>query len=640
MPFSPRLSDGAGGLAPAFPLAPVASQVFIVLALLLGVAGSVEAGRIYDPASMPKASYVAPLAAYPEASYRAKDFSVIKKGDWYHLFYTRVQRFVPHHWSDGTRTVLNETCFGHAISADLETWIELDTVMTASQVPGAWDAHHVWAPSLYEHDGVTWMVFTGVRDLQQSTNPADWIPRWQVIGAAYSTDPMLQTWVRVFDPVFQPCAGPTGGGVPWALCTPLYAGYSADFRDPFVLPPVAGSSDPWLLFYTARVRWDTPNYVAGVATAPGPGGPWTNLDALWDTYYPPINSKIESPHVFRRGSDLHLLFSGDDGSTGIAWHTSHGSPAGPWTARPRLIEFLTDSPDVPYPFDLEPEAWFASEQWSETTPAGSVDYLAVVHSYDAPPEYNPAAPAAGEDISAIEFRRIVWDDAGGTFRLVAPNLARALRSSATDLEVGESLALEIDSESGSGELVELAVAIVNGDRVTPIDPATIGLPGMAALTGTKTTVPWTVDNTGVPLPATLRISIANQPLRPATTVNLRAYGASDELPGTDDPIVRGIPQREPTVVAQRADGGGSAGIAGAPAVLALDLPASGRARIALYDVTGRLVRTLVDEPLPAGASTWRWDGLDAQGRPAPRGLYFARLTTDHGAATARVALGR
>ena len=633
MSFSPRPYDGAGGPALAFPLGSLAAEILSVLALLLGGARSVEAGRIYDPATLPRARYAAPLAAYPEASYRAKDFSVIKKGDWYHLFYTRVQRFVPPHWSDGTREILNETSFGHAISADLETWLELDTVLTTSRVPDAWDAHHVWAPSLYEHDGVTYMVFTGVRDMQHSTNPAGWIPRWQVIGAAYSTDPLLQTWARVFDPVFQPCAGPLGNGVPWALCTPMYAGYSADFRDPFVLPPAVGSDDPWLLFYTARVRWDAPNYAAGVAQGPGPAGPWTNLDALWDTYYVPLNSKIESPHVFRRGNDLHLLFSGDDGSTGIAWLTSHASALGPWESKPRLNEFLKGAPDVPYLFDLEPEAWFASEQWSETTPAGTDDYLAVVHSYDAPPEYNPPAPATGEDISVIEFRRIVWDDANSTFQLVAPNLARVIRSTATELEVGESLALEIDSESGTGERVELAVAIVEGNRVTSIPPGDVGLPTGVVLLGPMTSIPWTVADSGLQLPLTLRISIANQPLRPATTVVLRSYGSSDELPGTDPSIVRPVPRDQPRLVAGSAE-------AGAVTSLALALPAAGRARIALYDVTGRLIRTLVDETLPAGESAWRWDGLDAQGRPVPRGLYFARLTSDQGAATARLLLAR
>ncbi len=606
------------------------------LALLCGSAGSVEAGRIYDPSLLPRARYVAPLAPYPGASYRAKDFSVIKKGDWYHLFYTRVRRFSPYHWSNGTQTILNETSLGHAISPDLESWFDLDTVLTVSRVPGAWDEHHVWAPTLVEKDGVTWMTYTAVRDRQESTNPADWSPRWQVIAAAYSTDPLLQTWVRYFDPVWQPCAGPGPLGLPgvnWALCTPNSGSPSADFRDPFVLQPVEGSGDPWLLYYTARVRWDSSNYVAGVASGPGPAGPWSDLGALWDTYYPPINSKVESPHVFRRGSDLHLLFSGDDGSTGIAWHTSHGSPVGPWTTRPRLNEFLKDTPDLPYQFNLEPEAWFASEHWSEPAASGRVDYLAVVHSYDSPPQYNPPPPANGEDISIIEFRRIVWGEDGSSFHLVAPNLARALRASASEARLDDQLSLEIDSQGGTGERVELAVTVeVNGREIT-VDPGSVGLPTEVVLTDPTTVVPWTVAEGGLGLPLEIRVSIANQPMRHEAGVTLKGSAGEGELPAEDRPIVRNNTSREPRLFSRSA-------AAGSTPELALELPTAGHARIALYDVTGRLVRTLVDDRLAVGESTWRWDGLDRRGRPAPRGLYFARLTTEAGAATARVLLTR
>ena len=48
-----------------------------------------------------------PLAPWPQDSYRAKDFSIHRKGDLYHLFYTRVHRHLPEHWSDGTRHVLD-----------------------------------------------------------------------------------------------------------------------------------------------------------------------------------------------------------------------------------------------------------------------------------------------------------------------------------------------------------------------------------------------------------------------------------------------------------------------------------------------------------------------------------------------------
>jgi hypothetical protein len=62
-----------------------------------------------------------------------------------------------------------------------------------------------------------------------------------------------------------------------------------------------------------------------------------------------------------------------------------------------------------------------------------------------------------------------------------------------------------------------------------------------------------------------------------------------------------------------------------PATLRLSLPAATHVRLALFDVTGRLVRTLVDGALGAGDHPLVWDGLDDLGHGVAGGLYFARL---------------
>ncbi|HXL15269.1 MAG TPA: FlgD immunoglobulin-like domain containing protein [Methylomirabilota bacterium] len=56
------------------------------------------------------------------------------------------------------------------------------------------------------------------------------------------------------------------------------------------------------------------------------------------------------------------------------------------------------------------------------------------------------------------------------------------------------------------------------------------------------------------------------------------------------------------------------------------LPADGKATLRIYDVAGRLVRTLAEGPMTAGVHRARWDGLDARGRAARSGIYFANLT--------------
>jgi flagellar hook assembly protein FlgD len=80
------------------------------------------------------------------------------------------------------------------------------------------------------------------------------------------------------------------------------------------------------------------------------------------------------------------------------------------------------------------------------------------------------------------------------------------------------------------------------------------------------------------------------------------------------------------------------------AMLAWTAPAAagapGPARLARYDVSGRLVRTLLDADLPAGVHRATWDGRDAAGRPVAPGGYVARLEAAGGAATVRLELLR
>jgi aminopeptidase N len=57
------------------------------------------------------------------------------------------------------------------------------------------------------------------------------------------------------------------------------------------------------------------------------------------------------------------------------------------------------------------------------------------------------------------------------------------------------------------------------------------------------------------------------------------------------------------------------------------LPSDQAVRLAVYDVSGKLVKTLVDEVRPAGDNAFRWDGTDKSGRAVASGAYFARLTS-------------
>ena len=59
--------------------------------------------------------------------------------------------------------------------------------------------------------------------------------------------------------------------------------------------------------------------------------------------------------------------------------------------------------------------------------------------------------------------------------------------------------------------------------------------------------------------------------------------------------------------------------------VSFELPEVGAVRLEIFDVAGRLVRTLVDESLPQGSHEAAWDGRDASGREVGSGSYVARL---------------
>lgn len=62
------------------------------------------------------------------------------------------------------------------------------------------------------------------------------------------------------------------------------------------------------------------------------------------------------------------------------------------------------------------------------------------------------------------------------------------------------------------------------------------------------------------------------------------------------------------------------------------MPASGRATLDVYDVTGRRVATVFSGRLEAGPARISWNRpADEQGRSLAQGVYFARLATDRGA---------
>ena len=59
--------------------------------------------------------------------------------------------------------------------------------------------------------------------------------------------------------------------------------------------------------------------------------------------------------------------------------------------------------------------------------------------------------------------------------------------------------------------------------------------------------------------------------------------------------------------------------------LGFSIPRAGHVRLSIYAPSGRLVRTLVDDELPAGPHPARWDGVSGSGMPCSSGVYLCRL---------------
>jgi hypothetical protein len=65
-------------------------------------------------------------------------------------------------------------------------------------------------------------------------------------------------------------------------------------------------------------------------------------------------------------------------------------------------------------------------------------------------------------------------------------------------------------------------------------------------------------------------------------------------------------------------------------IIPYTLVQDGMVRLTIFDMLGRVVRTLVADALPAGSKVADWDGRDALGSVVPAGVYNYRLETASG----------
>ena len=74
--------------------------------------------------------------------------------------------------------------------------------------------------------------------------------------------------------------------------------------------------------------------------------------------------------------------------------------------------------------------------------------------------------------------------------------------------------------------------------------------------------------------------------------------------------------------------------------ISYQIPKSGRVELSIYDVSGRLVRKLVNEYKSEGLHTAEWNGKDSSGRSVSSGIYFYRMKSGEFLETRRMVLLR
>ncbi|NNF06264.1 MAG: T9SS type A sorting domain-containing protein, partial [Candidatus Eisenbacteria bacterium] len=75
-------------------------------------------------------------------------------------------------------------------------------------------------------------------------------------------------------------------------------------------------------------------------------------------------------------------------------------------------------------------------------------------------------------------------------------------------------------------------------------------------------------------------------------------------------------------------------------VIRFELTKKNHASVSVYNISGRLVRTLLSAERDAGLHEVTWDGTDTSGRKVASGLYFYRLRTPEQTMTQKVVLSR
>ncbi len=550
---------------------------------LIAAALALAVALVFAPVPS-RAAYMA-----PGSPVQPKDFTLVKRDGYYHLFYILNNLAV---YPNQT-----QTSFGHAISSDLYHWTQLPPVLQVSSLD--WDNLHVWAPCVVQQDGLWWMLYAGIT-LDATHNQT------QRIGLAVSAD--LDTWTRVETPVWDATQ------VPWVWSNP--ASGAPAFRDPFVMPDPQ-SPGGWLMYYDASYGADSAATVVGVARSSGDLRSWSDAGPLLITWRGMTwNQVTESPHLIQHNGLWYLFITTNSGDA-LSIYTST-DPTGPswmWNYRGRLRTVL----------GMDTSGWYASEGMQD----GTHQLFAYVMG------------------GQIELREMVFGSSW-LFSLVPPPYfhVMSLAWASPALHEGDTTAFFMRiANPASGRLVLRTFVVDSLGAETPVAPESLGLGLPAFLSADTLSVPW-VARRWPRVPATDTTTITRLRVRTddSTAISAILSVRGRPIPSPPDSTPPGVgPGGDPELplpypekhVFFRALHDTPLG---ATTALAVGLEASAPARVDIYDILGRRVRNLAQRDLPAGVTVLPWDGRDQSGVRLERGVYFARLVAGDHLLTVRLLL--
>lgn len=289
--------------------------------------------------------------------------------------------------------------------------------------------------------------------------------------------------------------------------------------------------------------------------------------------------------------------------TNITWNETVGAGR---TVASRKIEYSTDGGD----------------SWTTlTTSAGPSPYV-----WDTTPIANSPLVKVRiriTDDGAPAFSST--DESNATFQLLVPGsdlqgpvvVAGSIQPTPNPIVIG-----------GAATLLARATDAATGGSTIAAGEFSIGV--VAADAGTGTAMTSTFDSVGVNLAGTINTNVLYHGDR---TIWVRARDAAGNWGGASSVVVR-VNGTDPSGVTDAPRitflAPAAPNPAAGPMQLRFGLSRAGNADLAVYDATGRLVRSVARGPFTAGQYSLAWDGRDAAGNPAAPGLYFVRLKTGEG----------